>query len=132
FYFYWLLKYRKEKNFWLRFRNITFHFTVVFTIAIFFVGASSYVKNTIDHRNPLYPIIGEDKVDIITTMQPKKFNQLSMIEKFGWSLFSKTENVTYTSGDPEVKWPIKVYRSEIEELVAPDVRIAGFGPLFAL
>lgn len=132
FYFYWLLKYRKEKQFWLRFRNITFHFTVVFTIAIFFVGASSYVKNTIDHRNPLYPIIGEDKVDIITTMQPKKFNQLSMIEKFGWSLFSKTENVTYTSGDPEVKWPIKVYRSEIEELVAPDVRIAGFGPLFAL
>ena len=132
FYFYWLIKYRKEKEFIKRFKTITINFIIVFVTAIFFVGANSYVKNTIDHMNPLYPLIGKDKVDIITTMQPKVFGKLSMPEKFVWSLFGKTENTTYTMGDPEWKLPIMVYRSEISELLAPDVRIGGFGPLFAL
>lgn len=132
FYFYWLIKYRKEKEFIKYFKQITINFVVVFATAIFFVGANSYVKNTIDHMNPLYPLIGKDKVDIITTMQPKVFGKLSMPEKFIWSLFGKTENTTYAMGEPEWKLPIKLYRSEISELLAPDVRIGGFGPFFAL
>jgi len=35
-------------------------------------------------------------------------------------------------GDPKWKLPIQVYKSEVGELFAPDVRIGGFGPLFAL
>lgn len=132
FYFYWLIKYKKEQAFIRILKKMTVNFTIVFVTAIFFVGANSYVKNTIDHMNPLYPLIGKDKVDIITTMQPKVFGELSMPQKFVRSLFGKTENTTYTMGDPEWKLPIKVYRSEISELLAPDVRIGGFGPLFAL
>ena len=55
-----------------------------------------------------------------------------MGEKFLLSIFSKTENVTYYSGDPKLKLPFKVYPEEIEQLMLPDVRIGGFGPLFAL
>lgn len=132
FYFYWLIKYHQEKEFWLRFRNITFHFIVVFATAIFFVGANSYVKNLVDHHNPLYPLIGKDKVDIITTMQPKSFKNKNIIEKFTISLFSKTENVTYESKGPKLKLPFRVYSSEFDELMLPDVRIGGFGPLFTL
>lgn len=132
FYFYWLIKYRKDKDFIKVFKRVTINFIIVFVIAIFFVGSNSYVKNTIEHHNPLYPIIGKDKVDIITTMQPKSFGNKNMAEKFVISLFSKTENVGYGAKEPTLKLPIKVYRSEIGELYAPDVRIAGFGPLFAL
>jgi len=132
FYFYWLIKNRKEKNFFKIFKTITLCFIAIFATAIFFVGANSYIKNTIDHHNPLYPIIGKDKVDIITTMQPKSFKEKGMVEKFFISLFSKTENVTYGSGEPELKNPLKVYQSEIDALLIPDVRIGGFGPLFAL
>lgn len=132
FYFYWLIKNRKQKDFKKIFRNITLCFIAVFGIAIFFIGYNSYIKNTVDHLNPLYPIIGDDKVDIITTMQPKSFAEKNMFEKFFISLFSKTENVTYNSGEPELKLPIQVYNSEIEALSLPDVRIGGFGPLFAL
>lgn len=132
FYFYWLLKYRKDKDFITIFKRITINFIIVFVTAIFLVGANSYIKNTIDHHNPLYPIIGKDKVDIITTMQPKSFKNKNMIEKFTISLFSKTENVGYGEKEPQLKLPTKVYRSEIGELYAADVRIGGFGPLFAL
>ncbi len=133
FYFYWLIKYIKEKEFWNKFLITTRNFIIVFGIAVFLVGANSYVKNTIDHLNPLYPLIGKDKVDIITTMQPDVFNRISIPQKFVWSLFSKTENITqYSKKEPTLKWPIMIYRSEIEQLQGPDVRIAGFGPFFAL
>jgi hypothetical protein len=132
FYFYWLIKNRKDKEFLTIFKNITVPFIIVFVTAIFLVGSSSYIKNTVDHLNPLYPLIGKDKVDIITSMQPKSFSTKTMPEKFVISLFSKTQNVSYSGGEPEIKLPIKLYKSEIGELYAPDVRIGGFGPYFAL
>ena len=133
FYFYWLFKYKKEKDFWKYFLIITRNFIIVFATAIFIVGADPYIKNTIDHYNPLYPLFGEDKVDIITTMQPKVFGEISAPHKFVWSLFSQTQNVVYASGEePTLKWPFQLYRREVSELLAPDVRIGGFGPFFAL
>lgn len=132
FYFYWLIKYRKDPDYKKIVKRITICFTIVFSIAIFLVGANSYIKNTIDHKNPLYPIVGKDKVDIITTMQPKSFGKKNMFEKYFISLFSKTENVSYGSKEPTMKLPIKVYKTEIDELYAADTRIGGFGPLYAL
>ncbi len=133
FYFYWLFKYLKEKDFWNKFLIITRNFIIVFGIAVFLVGANSYVKNTIDHINPLYPLIGKDKVDIITTMQPAIFSKISRPQKFIWSLFSQTQNILQDSGkEPKLKLPTQLYKSEISELLSPDVRIAGFGPFFAL
>ena len=133
FYFYWIIKNKKESDFLDNFKKLTLFFTIVFSVAIFFVGSNSYVLNTIQHHNPLYPLIGKDKQDIITEMQPKVFNEISTPQKFIWSLFSKTENVTYSSGkSPELKNPFMVYKSELDGLNIPDLRIAGFGPLFAL
>lgn len=132
FYFYWLIKYRKEKDFFKKFKTITIYFTIIFATSIFFIGSNSYVKNTIDHLNPLYPIIGKEKVDIITTMQPKSFEKKTMVEKFLISIFSKTENVTYYSNDPQLKLPFKLYQEEKDVLISPDVRIGGFGPFYAL
>jgi len=132
FYFYWLIVNRKEKDFLEIFKRTTINFIIVFVTAVFIVGSNSYIKNTVEHVNPLYPLIGKDKVDIITTMQPKSFSDKNGVEKFVISLFSRTENVGYGEKEPYLKLPIKVYRSEIGELFAPDVRMSGFGPLFAL
>ena len=131
YYFYWLIANRKEKNFKYIFKRVTILFVIVFSIAIFVVGSNSYVKNTIDHHMPLYPLMGEGKVDIMTKNEPKAFQGKSNLEKFTISLFSKTENVTY-SMEPTKKLPIRVYRAELDAMFIPDIRIGGFGPLFAL
>lgn len=132
YYFYWLIKYRKNKNFWKKFGLITRNFVIVYLTAILLVGANSYIKNTIEHKNPLYPLFGNQKVDIITTMQPKKFTNLSNIEKFAYSIYSKTENITYNDEGPTLKNPFIIYNEEKEALELPDTRIGGFGPYFAL
>ena len=133
FYFYWLFKYRKEKKYAEIVKRATRNFVIIFATSIFIVGSTSYVTNIINKGNPLYPLIGPDKVDIITKMQPKSFGETNNFVKFFWSLFSKTENVTYYSGqDPELKLPFTISRAEIESLQLPDTRIGGFGPLYAL
>ena len=131
FYFYWLFHDRKEKDWKTIFVRATGWFTFVFVLAIFIVGSSSYMKNTVTAGNPLYPLFGKDKEDIVTKMEPKSFNHKNSLEKFTISLFSKTENVLYGGGEPQLKNPLHVYESELEAIQIPDVRIAGFGPLSA-
>ncbi len=132
FYFYWIIKFHKEKDFFKKFRKITYYFIGVYVIAICLVGSNSYIKNTIDHHNPLYPLLGKGKIDIVTTMQPKEYGKMNSVEKFTYSLFSKTENTIYEMNKPDLKLPFQVYKSEIQELYSPDTRIGGFGPLFTL
>ncbi len=132
FYFYWLIKYHKNKNFLPNFKKITLYFVIIYLTAIALVGSSSYIKNTIDHHNPLYPLIGKDKIDIVTKMEPKAFNKMSSFEKFTYALFSRTENTTYERNKPKLKLPFKIYKSEVTELYSPDTRIGGFGPYFTL
>ena len=131
FYFYWLFHERKEKEWKQIWKRATGWFILVFVTAIFVVGSSSYIKNTITAGNPLYPLFGEGKEDIVTKMEPKSFNHKNSFEKFVISLFSKTENVLYGQGEPELKNPLQVSQSEIDAINIPDVRIAGFGPLSA-
>lgn len=131
YYFYYLIANRKDKNFSLLFKRITAFFSIIFIIAIFLVGANSYVKNLVDHHNPLYPLMGKGKVDIITTMQPKNFKNKNGLEKFIISTFSKTENVQ-ANEKTTLKFPLRVYRQEIDDLYIPDMRIGGFGPLNGL
>ena len=126
YYFYILFKERNMKAF----KRITIPFIIVYVTAIFIVGANTYLKNTIDHKMPLYPLMGKDKVDIITKMQPKSFKNKNSIEKFTISLFSKTENVTYDF-EPTLKLPLRVYKDELDATLLPDARIGGFGPLFS-
>ncbi len=132
YYFYWLYKYRKDNDKWTIYKNITIKFSIIFIIAIVVIGSSSYIKNTIDHKNPLYPLFGENKVDIITTMQPTNYKDKNGLEKFINSLFSKTENVLYNSDKPKLKNPLTISKTELDSLTIPDIRIGGFGPYFAI
>lgn len=111
----------------------TLSFSIVVLIAVLIVGSNSYVKNLITEHNPLYPIIGKDKIDIITPQQPEMFADLSPIEKNFYSIFSFTANyaTAFNPGTPELKIPFTVNKElEIYNIVE-DTRVGGFGLYFS-
>lgn len=132
FYLFWLIKSYKDKNLKEDIMKFTTKFAIIVVIGLIVVGGSTYLKNTIDHINPLYPLIGEGKVDIVTTMQPQSFGTKNRFVKLFESIFSKSENITYPSGDsPELKIPFSITEDEINTLGIPDTRIGGYGVLFS-
>lgn len=127
-----LIKNKKAEKFWKYFFVQTSIFALIVVIGILFVGASLYVKNTIFFKNPLYPLAGEGKVDIVTTMQPESFGSKSRFVKLFESLFAKTENITYASGDdPQLKIPFTIEDFELGNMGLPDTRIGGYGALYS-
>lgn len=131
--FYFLHILREKKG--LRFRKgakLFILYGVTFCFAVFLVGASTYVKNTVDHQHPFYPLMGEGAVDIIYTNQPDSFNEMSTAEKLFRSTFSQTANLTRRmQREPQLKIPFVVYPQELAASGATDTRISGFGPWFS-
>lgn len=113
-------------------KYITYYATVVF-ISIVVVGFSPYIKNTINQGNPLYPLMGKNKVDIMTHNEPKSFTERNSIDKFLTSLFGVSENIQSNSSnkDPQVKIPFLIHDKEIQVYNKPDLRISGFGVWFS-
>lgn len=101
-------------------------------LALTVVGFNPYVTNTLQHGNPLYPLAGEGKVDIMTFNIPPEFLPKSMPERFVMSFFGKTANMA--SDNPEkykAKIPFTVEKDELLTMVKFDIRIGGFGPFFS-
>lgn len=131
FYALWIIELRKEENFAKKVWKITLNFIIIVIIGIGIVGSSTYIKNTIDHKNPLYPLMGKGKVDIVTTMQPESFGYKNRVIKLIESTFAISENITYTSGDsPKFKIPFSIAENEINNIAIPDIRIGGYGIFF--
>lgn len=106
---------------------------LVFTvfISVFIVGFNPYVKNTISNGNPFYPLMGKDKVDIMTHNSPRYFENRNRIEKLIISLASKSNNINRRSTEnPKFKVPFSIEKKELNILKEPDLRIAGFGVWF--
>lgn len=130
FYTYYLYKRIKEKNIQDMIKSIVF-FGCVVTISVVLVGSSSYVKNTMDHKNPFYPLMGKGKVDIMTYLQPKSFQKMSPIEKNYYSIFSKSANIgVFNNGEPVLKIPFTYDNYEVSQITY-DTRIGGNGVLFS-
>lgn len=109
----------------------TIFFVIVAIVSIGLVGSNSYIKNTVTNGNPLYPLMGKDKVDIITYLQPKSFADKSPIEKNFYSIFSWSENIgAYNGGEPRLKTPFEYSYNEIKN-IGYDTRIGGYGVLFS-
>ena len=104
-------------------------FLVIVLIGIIIVGSSTYIKNTFDHLNPLYPLMGKDKVDIMTSQQPLGFKDMKPIEKNFYSLFSKSENNWWVQV-PTLKIPFTYSSDEVSQLNY-DTRVGGYGVLFS-
>ena len=101
-------------------------------IAVFVVGLSVYPKNLIQKGNPFYPLMGKDKVDIMTANQPDYFKEKSTIEKFYIATFSEAENINEAAmKEATFKKPFTINSDELKRLKYCDLRISGNGVLFS-
>lgn len=117
-------------------RKVFNRFTIVSALVVLFsvliVGSSTYIKNTVDHQNPFYPLLGSNKEDIFATNQPLNFNNKSNISKFIMSNFSRSDNPFSTvGGTTKYKIPFTFDRNEIRNLGSNDLRVGGYGVLFS-
>lgn len=132
YYIYYLINKIKNKDYKPLIKT-TVSFTIVLLISLLIVGSNSYIKNLITKGNPLYPIIGKDKVDIITPQQPQLFANKSPIEKNFYSIFSYTANyaTTFNQGTPKLKIPFTSNMNNELLSIVEDTRIGGFGIYFS-
>jgi hypothetical protein len=101
-------------------------------VAIFIVGYNPYVKNTIEHGNPFYPLAGKDKVDIMLGNSPPGFLQNNRLYNLGVSILSNTSGgLNVENKHSYIKMPFTFNMSELVESSDTDARLGGFGFLFS-
>jgi len=101
--------------------------------AVCFVGFNPYAQNLLQGRSIFYPLVGSQTVDIMSNNSPGDFAGTNRFERLFRSLFSRADHQRGSSAQAVVtrlKIPFTVHRSEIRPYLAPETRVAGFGPLF--
>lgn len=87
-------------------------------------NANPLLTNIAKGKHPGYPLLGKEKLDIVTPFYPKIFHELNSKTRLFYSLFSPTQN----GGQPTLKIPFSFSKGE---RAGVDTRIAGFGPMFS-
>ena len=133
FFLLWLYRAYKNGCLMKKMRNYLIYYLIVVGTSIFVVGYSSYITNTISHHNPLYPLVGKDKVDIMTNNSPVTFPERNPIDKFFTSMYAIPANYKSNSSKetPKLRIPFKTNKEEIQLFNCPDLRISGFGVFFS-
>jgi len=120
----------KEQKFLKVFKKLVLLFIPLFIGSLIICGYPTYVKNTIDHKTPFFPLYGEGKQDIMTLQQPKRFQSMMPIQKLFYSTFSKTNNLR-ENDHLDLKVPFTVSKTELVPATSYDLRISGFGIFFS-
>ena len=134
FSFIFVLKYLydayKDKKFKDVFKKLCLIFIPLFIVSFLVVGYPTYVKNTIDHQNPFFPLYDENGEDIITEQEPEKFIKMNNVSKLFYGTFSKANNLR-ENDKTDIKIPFMIYKSEIKPAMSNDLRISGWGVWFS-
>ena len=120
----------KKKEFLKLFKKMCLIFIPLFIVSLVIVGYPTYIKNTIDHSNPFFPLYDDNGEDIITAQEPKKFIKMNTLEKLYYGTFSKANNLR-ENDKTTIKVPFMVYKDEIKPATSNDLRISGWGVLFS-
>lgn len=126
----YLYKAYRQKEFLSVFKKLCCIFIPLLVVGIVIIGYPTYIKNTIDHQNPFFPLYDENGEDIITQQQPKKFLEMNNIEKLFYATFSKANNLR-EHDQTELKIPFTFYKEEITPAMSNDLRISGWGIFFS-
>lgn len=126
----YLYKAIKEKKFLKIFQRLTLIYVPLFIISLGIIGYPTYIKNTIDHQNPFFPLYDENGEDIISAQQPQKFANMNNLEKLFLGTFSKANNLR-ENDKTELKVPFVVYKEELTPSMSNDLRISGWGLWFS-
>lgn len=126
----YLYKAYKEKKFLYLFKKLCLIFIPLFIVSLVIVGYPTYIKNTIDHNNPFFPLYDDNGEDIITEQQPNIFLKMNNLEKLFYGTFSKANNLR-EHDKTELKIPFTVYKEELTPAMSNDLRISGWGIFFS-
>ena len=100
---------------------------LIIGINVFTVATNTYIPNIIYHKNIGYPIIGKNKIDIITNFVPEYAKGSNKIEAF-------LKSVTATPSTEKYKYN-PFYIINIDDIRCSsenDCRKNGFGPFFQI
>ena len=101
---------------------------IVIVALIMISGIIPYYTNIKQDRNPLYPLIGRNKIDVIEHCIPSSLYIHNNFSKFILSTFSRVDNFAFDSNNKHhIKVPFWVYKGELKSLQSSDIRICGFG-----
>lgn len=126
----YLYKSYKTKEFLKIFKKLVIIYIPTFVISLLIVGYPTYIKNTIDHSNPFFPLYDKNGEDIITAQQPQKFLKMNNLEKLFYGTFSKANNLR-ENDNTDLKIPFTIYKSELTPACSNDLRISGWGIFFS-
>lgn len=98
-------------------------------LGVAIMGADPYIKHICDGKNPIYPVLGEGKYDIINSNAPAGIDEMPNAKAMLISIFSRSAP---NPGDlPIIKIPFSISSEEIWAVGVPDTRLGGFGVLFS-
>lgn len=104
--------------------------TLSAVMGVCIMGADPYIKHLAEGKNPIYPLLGENKYDIMNTNAPVGIKDMPTAKSLLVSLFSRS--TPSPEDNPQLKIPFTVdHNSEIWAISVPDTRLGGFGVLFS-
>jgi len=96
------------------------------------IGYNPYIINTMKFQHPFYPLMGKNKVDIMTHNMPGGFERRAELDKFLISFFAHSDNVmTGNQKSIALKFPFTFNKTDVVGSYQVDTRIAGFGAFFS-
>lgn len=104
---------------------------VALACGILILGFSPYVENTIEHKNPLYPMFSGVPGTDVSAHRPPDSREKSAPVAFVMSLLDHTSGWE-NQGPFQVKNPFSVTRAEVDASAGGSPLRGGFGPLFLL
>ncbi len=94
-------------------------------LATFVIGWDPYLRNTVHNGNPFYPLMGANRIDIVSDSTPAGLGGHSALARLGLSVLSATD---YEG--PRLKIPFTISAEEFDFAGDPEPRVGGFGPFF--
>ncbi len=116
--------------------NLLKEFKTIFFTGLFgvltgiIIGINPYITNVLNGNNPFYPIIGDNKIEVMGENVPKSIREKTNLEKLLVVNLSNTTN-SINPYDYNFKNPLSVTTNELDS-IQHDTKVGGFGPLFPL
>lgn len=105
--------------------------SAVFLAGFLVLGFNPYVTNVLQHLNPLYPVLGPNKLPVMEGSVPQVFldRPYGRVEKLVISFLSGTE--AKATAPSALKVPFTFRLRELYGLIIPDARLGGWGIFFS-
>ncbi|MCZ8513826.1 hypothetical protein O9H85_15560 [Paenibacillus filicis] len=100
-------------------------------VGVLIVGYNPYVTNTMRYGNPLYPLAGENAIDVVKNFTPRNLELMNRFEQVAAANFAVPRGNTTDKKPTQFQWPFMLSVKDLPTYAETDVAVAGFGPLFS-